>query len=402
MSASEIEKLSSKEVQDYILEHETNDVHTLLLRNKTVLGLPVGLVADQLIARKKISVKVPLFHKIHGVIYPPSPNLEQCSSEATAKFKAQLLLKELHYASFQFIADLTGGFGIDSYFLSQEAEHLDFVEPNKSLTELAHHNFNILGISNLHVHCTGAEDFLKESSQKFDFVFLDPSRRDSHSKKVFQLADCQPNIPNLLPLLFDRTEFVLIKASPLLDIHQGLRELVNVKKVVVVSVGNECKELLFLLQKGFEGEALVEACNLNTRGKVSQVFSFTFKEEKNCIAAFGELQTYLYEPNVSILKSGAFKLIGENFNLNKLHPNTHLYTSSSVKMDFPGRVFKIEQPTFDPKSIPGGKANVITRNYPLKAEELKKKLKLEDGGENYVIAFSGTRKKHIVLATRLG
>ncbi len=400
MTITDLENLASVSVQDYIREHETADVQKLVLINKEICGVPFGLVADQILVRKKIAYKVPSFYSSKGVVYPPSVNLEQSSSEATARFKVQLLSKELGKNKFQSISDLTGGFGVDSFFFSKASDYLDFVEPHQSLLNIVSHNFKTLGVQNVQFHNMTAENFLNSASKKFDFVFVDPSRRDLQSKKVFRLVDCQPDVQNVLPKLFNRTEFVLIKVSPLLDIHQGLRELIHVKKVFVVSVGNECKELLFLLQKGFTGETLIETYNLNQLGEANRIFTFMFSEEQNSVAHLGEPELYLYEPNASILKSGAFKFVGEKYGVKKLHPNTHLYTATE-KLDFPGRVFKIEDLHFNPKNLLSKKANVVTRNYPLKAEELKKKLKLEDGGENYVIAFTGIKKKHIVLATRM-
>jgi len=401
MSTAELEKLSSKEVQEYILTHEKDDVLKLLLHKREIFGLPFASVADQIIARKKIFSKAPSFYKESGIVYPSALNLEQSSSETTAKFKVEFLLKEFNRKNFGKVADITGGFGIDSYVLSQASTNLDFVEPNATLTAIVKHNFDILGIQNVVYHCSKVEDFLNASSRKVDLVLVDPSRRDIRSKKVFRLSDCQPDIKSLLPKLFNITNRVLLKVSPLLDLQLGLNELEHVKKIIVVSVANECKELLFLLQDNFSGEPSIETYSLDKQGRVVHSFCFTIGAEKTAHSDFGDPQLYLYEPNASILKSGAFKLIGEKFSLRKLHPNTHLYTSSVVLKKFPGRVFKIEELAFNRSNIPERKANVITRNYPLTAEQLKKILKLEDGGENYVIGFSGMKKKFIVRATRL-
>ncbi|MBP9927273.1 MAG: class I SAM-dependent methyltransferase, partial [Cyclobacteriaceae bacterium] len=189
--------------------------------------------------------------------------------------------------------------------------------------------------------------------------------------------------------------------SPLLDIQQGLRELTNTKKVIVVSVNNECKELLFLCEKNFMGDAQIEAVDLFANGDIKNTFSFFPQEEKNANSLLGEAAKYLYEPNASILKAGAFKLISEKFQLIKLAANTHLYTANHLMADFPGRIFQVESLDPDTKQLksllPNGKANVLTRNYPLKPEELKKKLKLTDGGEKYVIGFSSQKKKHLAI-----
>ncbi len=189
-----------------------------------------------------------------------------------------------------------------------------------------------------------AEKFIDSCKAHYDLIYLDPSRRDDHKKKVFELAACKPNVLSMLPKLFQLTDFVLIKTSPLLDINQGLKELGHTKKVVVLSVGNECKELLFLLQKNVTKEPVIETYNLDNSGQAVHTFSFTPSEEKDSEADFASPQTYLYEPNASILKSGAFKLIGEKFGLQKIHPNTHFYSSLHFREKFPGRVFKIEEP----------------------------------------------------------
>lgn len=397
MSPEEIELLVSDDAQEYIFANTNEDETKLLLRHKSILGVPASLIAQQIAARKKVETKIPFFYKTKGVVYPPSLNLEQTSSEATARFKTAILRKEINREKL-IACDLTGGWGVDSFFLSQITEGLDYVEPESMLFTIAHLNHSLLNKGISHYNKT-AENFLKSTLKKYDFIFLDPSRRDSKSKKVVSLTECSPDITGLLPFLFQRTDFVLLKASPLLDIKQGINELTQVKKVIVVSVVNECKELLFLLQKDFEGEALVETYNLDSEGKVKHNFNFTFSEETTTISDFSPPQNYLYEPNASILKSGAFKSIGKKFGLSKIHVSTHFYTSTALQKDFPGRIFKIDEADFNLKSLTGGKANIITRNYPLTTAELKKKLKLKDGGDKFVIAFSGQKKKYTLLAT---
>ena len=400
MTKEEIRLLASSEVQDYIFTHANDDEKKLLLKHKLILGIPTTLIAQQIAARRKAETKLPLFHKTKGIVFPPSLNLEQSSSEATAKLKSRIVTDEIEKQSIK-AADLTGGFGVDSLFFSQVVESLDYVEPNQELVELVKHNSEVLKTLNIHFHNHSAEDFLNATSQQYDFIFIDPSRRDSKARKVFSLADCAPDINQLLPSLLNRSNFILLKASPLLDIKQGLRELRAVKKVLVVSVANECKELLFLMEKGFDAEPLIQTVNLDYEGTVRHAFDFKFSEEEALTSTLSPPKKYLYEPNASILKAGAFKLIGEKFQLNKIQVNTHLYTSDVLTNDFPGRIFEIGEFAFDKKSSSETQANIITRNYPLSPEELKKKLKLKDGGEKYVIAFSGQEKKHIVLAKRL-
>lgn len=400
MSREEIERIASAEVQEYISSHQDVDEKKLLLQRSEILGLPSSLIAKQIAIRRKAEIKLPLFYNTKGIIYPPSLNWEQCSSEATGNFKAEIISREIGNGKKK-VADLTGGFGIDSFCFSKKVELVDYKEPDFGLLNIAKHNHSLLGSNNIQHHQTKAEDFLNQKQLKYNLIYLDPSRRDSHSKKVFRLADCVPNVSVLLPEILKSTEFVLIKAAPLLDIQQGLKELSHVKKVIVVSVSNDCKELLFLLQNGFSGEPIIETYNLDKFGTVKQSFAFTFNEERNTNSDFSEPLTYLYEPNASILKAGAYKTIGKKFDLLKLHVNTHFYSSNVLIENFPGRVFKIDQLEFDPKISAERKANVVTRNYPLTAEELKKKLKLGDGGEKYVIGFSSVKKKYVAIATRL-
>ena len=399
MLSDKFEKIASQKVQDFIFEEADNDIPALRLRHAEMFGLPFATIAEQLSVRKRAAGKISSYHKTKGIVYPPSVNLEQSSSEATARFKAKFITRE--FSDKLGAADLTGGFGVDCLYLSKVALTVDYVEPDLSLLNIVRHNQNLLGAKNINYYPMNAEKFIDSCKTHYDLIYLDPSRRDDHKKKVFELAACKPNVLLLLPKLFRLTDFVLIKTSPLLDITEGLKELGHTKKVVVLSVGNECKELLFLLQEDITGEPLIETYNLDDSGQAVHTFSFAPSEEKDSVVDFANPQTYVYEPNASILKSGAFKLIGEKFGLQKVHPNTHFYSSVDLKEKFPGRVFKIEQHDFNPVKFPEMKANVITRNYPLKAEELRKKLKLIDGGEKYVIAFSGMKKKYIVLASRL-
>ncbi|MBS1682314.1 MAG: class I SAM-dependent methyltransferase [Bacteroidetes bacterium] len=399
MLAEEIQKISSDDVQNFIFCNETADEKKILLRQKSIHNLPAQLIAQQIAGRKKAKVKLPLFYKTKGIVYPPQLNLEQSSSEATALFKTTIIQQEFGEREI-YGADLTGGFGIDSFFLSWVTKSVNHVDLNHELITVVKHNHLELGVKNVFYNPCSAEDFLKEK-KIFDFFYLDPSRRNAQNKKTFRLTEHNPDVLTLLPQLFNLTDIVLLKTSPLLDIWQGLRELVFVKKVFVVSVDNECKELLFLLRKGFTVQPSIETVNLENNGQVKHFFKFTQAEEVNSDSDFGEPQAYLYEPNASILKAGAFKLIGKRFGLFKLHPSTHLYTSNVLVENFPGRIFQILNPKFDLKNIDGRKANIITRNYPLKPEVLKKKFKLTDGGENYLLAFSGQQKKFTVHAKRL-
>jgi len=400
-----IDKLLSLEVQSFIREHQSSDPHQLLLKYKTILGLPSSVVVDQIIGKRKAKEKFPSWFAKDKILYPPSINMEQSSSEAAAKFKANMIKKENIAAHLSLLSglDLSGGYGVDSYFFSRVFGDLIVVEPNKNLLDIAQHNHVQLEVSNIKYFNFFAEQFLNSSDRKFDFIYVDPSRRSKENRKLISLAQCEPNIISCQDEIWNTTTLLLVKTSPLLDIQKGIKELRYVTKVIVLSIGNECKELLFFCRKGFEYEPTIEAVDLDHEN-----FSFSFKvsEEHGADIIYGDPLQYIYEPNASILKSGGFKTIAKIFPVFKLHPNTHLYTSDILLKNFPGRTFELESTVkLDRSSIkkifPDGKANVTTRNYPLSAEELKKKAGLKDGGEKYLIGLTGTKKKLLIAAKRI-
>ena len=399
MSQTIIQSLLNPALQKFIKDHELDDEKSLVLKHKTIKGIQTSLVAEQISGRKKAKSKLPTFYKTFNIIYPPSINMEQCSSEATATFKFGLINKGEKFV------DLTGGYGVDTFFLSKKFSEAYYIEPDLALLEIARYNHKLLGALNIHHQNISAEKFLSSLNTHCDLVFIDPSRRPDGNKKVFKLSDCIPDITALQGQIFERAEILLIKTSPLLDLQQGLKELKLVEKLVVISVENECKEVLFLCRKGPMNEPSIAAVNLLKNGEVDS-FSFLLSEERNAEIKFSDPLLFLYEPNASILKAGAFKIVANRFNLCKIHPSTHLYTTTSLVSNFPGKVFKIEgfvKP--DPKSIkqyfPEGKANITTRNYPLSPGQLKKKTGLKDGGKKFLIGFSGGRQKFLVVALRI-
>ncbi len=403
MLTSYLSHIARSNIQDYLVEHEREDEKVLVLKQKEIDGIPTSIIATQLSGRRKAKSKLPTWYKTNGIIYPPTVNLEQCSSEATAIFKTHVISSIL--STKRVAVDLTGGLGVDTFFLATVFETVHYAEPNAELFEITRHNHHQLGASNITHQCISAEKFIEHCDLEFDLVYLDPSRRDENSRKVYKLAHCFPAITALQPILFNKSLFILLKASPLLDIQQGLREIERVKKVFVVSVGNECKELLFLAERNYAGEPLIEAVDLFENGNVRSSFTFTVPDERKAHAMLGEPDSYLYEPNASILKSGAFKLISEKFALTKLDVNTHLYTSAVVVPNFPGKVFIIECLNPDAKKLkellPEGKVNVVSRNYPLTPDELKKKLRLRDGGAKFLIGFASSKKKYLAFCSRI-
>lgn len=390
--------LLREDVQRFIKDHEKEDENALVLKRKEILGLPTAEIAQQIVGRRKAKTKLPLYYSTKNIIYPPKLNLEQCSSDKTAQFKASIRSGKL-------AADLTGGFGIDSYFLSKNFKKVIYIEHNEALLQIAKHNHNMLDSSDIYHQCTTAESFLNINKDHFDLLYIDPSRRSNTNQKVFKFSECSPDVVSLLPALVKTSKSVLIKASPLIDIKQGLTELGYVAKVFVVGFDNECKEVLFLIGDQTK-EPIVEVVDLSEGNSKSGHFAFSLSEEKKSTVLYDEPHGYLYEPTAMMLKAGPFKLVSKRFGLKKLSSNTHLYTADKIIPDFPGRIFKIE--TFlksNSKSvheaIKEGQANIISRNYPLSPSQLKNKLKLKDGGDQFVIGFSGRTKKYLVLASRV-
>lgn len=334
---------------------------------------------QQVDGRERTADKLPAFAAIEDWWYPVRLSCEQCSSELTAKYKASLVNGEK-------MVDLTGGYGVDTYFLSEHFEHCNYVEQNEELCRIAAHNFVDKPIS---IHNSTAEDFLKLAGS-YDLVYLDPARRDSHGGKVFRLADCTPNVVEMLHVLLSHGKRIMIKLSPMLDLKQAISSLSQVTwDMYVIAIKNEVKELLLLSG----GAGRITAIDLD---KPEQAFVFTREEEQNCPLAINHSPlAYLYEPNAAILKAGAYKLVAQRFGLQKLDVNTHLYCSENLLPGFPGRVWRITE------QKPDKQANVLTRNYPLTPDQLKKKLHLRDGGTAYVIGCRVAGKPTLFYAERV-
>ena len=379
---------------------------------------------QQVDGRERTADKLPLFASIEDWWYPVRLSCEQCSSELTARYKASLCQRSglsaersvLCQSAGRSLLDLTGGYGVDTYFLSELFDHTDYVEQNAELCRIATHNFADKPIA---IHNCTAEEFLTNhqstnpSIHQYSLIFLDPARRDSHGGKVFRLEDCTPNVLELLPTLLSHLSpdgHILLKLSPMLDLTQAVKELSSIHRtsslcplswdIHVVAVKNEVKEVL-LCTKGqcakYEGK--ITSIDLAEPEK-----AFTFTKEEECgsssLPLKGKLEgAYLYEPNAAILKAGAYKLIAERFNLHKLDSNTHLYVSGTLVENFPGRIFEAQ--LYKGGMEAGSQANVLVRNYPLTAEQLKKKLRLKDGGSTYVIGCRVNSKPTIFIAKRV-
>jgi len=356
--------------------------------------------------RERTADKLPTFAAIDDWWYPVRLSCEQCSSELTARYKAEILTPyTIHPTPFSFV-DLTGGYGVDTYFLSEGFTHTDYVEQNEELCRIAKHNFS-LQKSTIRIQNGTAEEFLKTAGT-YDLIFMDPARRDSHGGKVFRLEDCTPNVKELLPTLLAHLSsdgHILLKLSPMLDLTQAVKELSAISlqwSVFVVAVKNEVKEVLLLSQesRAKSQEPTITAIDL---AKKEQAFVFTREEEQNGLLINGDATLnggFLYEPNAAILKAGAYKLVAERFGLQKLDINTHLYCSDTLVPDFPGRIWRIKEQITNHK-LQITNANILVRNYPLTPEQLKKKYRLKDGGEVYLIGCRVNGKPSLFLAERI-
>ena len=381
MSNSLIDIFRAEHVQAFIQEHLNDDPAALALQAKKYSDLPIREIAAQIQSRKKAELKLPEWFGHKAIIFPHGVSMEQCSSEETAKYKASLVQG-------QTVTDLTGGFGIDLYYLSKSFQKANYIERQDTLIELAEHNFKVLNANHIQRFHGTAEDFLAREKEPADLYYLDPARRDDANQKVFQIEDCTPDLNLIIPQLIERKAEVLIKLAPLLDVAQALEVLPGVKEVHVVSVKNECKELLFHLVPGYAGETKRIAVNLSKEKK--EVFSFTEQDESQ-IPVFSQPLNYLYEPNASIMKAGGFQSVAKAFDVNKLHRNSHLYTSEELIKDFPGRSFKIVGITVLNKKklkpfLPQGKANITVRNYPMTVKEIRQKTNIKEGGNVYLFA----------------
>lgn len=359
----------------------------MLLSHRGKTSFDLKLAIQQIHARQRLRDKVPSWAKSTDLIFPPSLSMEQASSEVTARYKASLVRGNT-------FIDLTGGLGVDTFFLSQSFTKTDYVERNPELAELATHNFSHLAPDTIRVHTGDGLAFLADSTAKYDLIYLDPARRGEHNRKMVRLEDCDPNVIAHWTLLTQKGSAVLAKVSPMLDIKGALASLPDIQQAWVVAHKNEVKELLLFWEAGKSVSSPNIHC-VDIHPEETHTFSFTYPEEEAAQAEYGEAGEFLIEPHAAILKAGAFRSFAQRFGLQKLHPNSHLYSGGTMIEGLPGRVFRILQEIRQPKRelkelFPSGIVNVITRNYALRAEDLKKKYRLRDGGNQYLI---GTRSE---------
>ncbi|MCB0803441.1 MAG: RsmD family RNA methyltransferase [Flavobacteriales bacterium] len=371
-----------KQVEEFILLNLNKSSAELSLILSKKPDLPKDYILNQINGRKKAKSKFPSLFDYPNFEFPSPKSVSQASSEFAAIYKASL------YQG-QKLADLSGGMGIDAFFFSKQFKHIDYVEQEPKLFKISQNNFKVLAATNIQCHLNNAHEFLLNSRSSFDCIFVDPDRRASKTK-AFKIEDCEPNLKTLLPLIWEKSKKCVVKLSPMLDIKQALKELPYCKKVHVVSVKNDCKELLFELEFGNKQEALISCVNIENNH--IQTFDFKFSDEENCRIEFHDVQKYILDPNSSILKAGAFKVISKESKIYKLAQNTHLYTSESIIPNFNGRQFKIIE-EIKLKKGTYKEINVISKNYPLNTAQIKSKFKIKDGGMDFLIAFSDLKNQ---------
>jgi len=379
-----MKKEFNKDIHAFINANLKTDLHSLLLKNSPFPEVSMQEIVQQIKGRRVAEKKFPFFLK-EVIVFPPGLNMEQSSSQTTAIYKA----KNLHGKTF---LDLTSGFGIDAFFMSENFEEVTLVEQNAELLEMVRHNWKVLGKPAIFIS-KNALDFLQENTQIYDVIYLDPARRDAQKNKVFLLEDLSPNLLEIQDILRKSARKIIIKLSPLIDVSYLLSVLKEVCRIEIIAVKNEVKEVVVYIHPDSKPEKVSCSCvNLESE---EPVFEFDWNQESEAQAAYSVPLSFLYLPNNAVLKSGAFHLIAKRFGLKKLHPNTHLYTSDRQINDFPGRVLEVE--TVDARAIKKKEQfNIISKNHPLKPEEIKKKFQLKDGGFRYLIFTRSLQGKHIL------
>jgi len=380
------------EIQEFITKNLNYNTTSILLKRTDFETVSTQETVEQIEAKNKSKTKLPTWYETSNIYYPNKLNIEQTSSEVTAEYKS-------HIISGNSIIDLTGGFGIDCYYFSKVFKKVVHCELNAYLQPISEHNFEVLEAQNITTIQGDGLEVLSKLKQQYDWIYIDPSRRHDSKGKVFYLSDCLPNVPEHLETLFAYSKYVLIKASPMLDISIGLKELKFVKAIHIVAVNNEVKELLFVLEQDYSGQ--IDISTVNLKKDIKQTFNFPLQKELDAISSHSTPKTYLYEPNAALMKSGAYKLISETLKVDKLHQHTHLYTSDEL-ITFPGRRFKIIE-TLDynkkvlKKKFANQKLNIGTRNFPEGVSQLKKQFKIKDGGHLYVFFTTNKDNKKTTL-----
>ena len=416
--------------QDFIRQHQDDDVRQLAFLGSKYPEVDMPFALDQIRGRKMARVKLPRWASIDGIIYPPHISMEQCSSEATALYKAELAERLLNQQKIKIcefttkdtvapkfaknegtcenqgkvgFADLTGGFGVDfSYIAERLGVRAMYVERQEHLCEKAKENFLRLGLANAEVKNGDGIEVL-HTLEHLSLIFIDPARRDDAGNKVVSLKDCTPDVTVLQEEMLSKADYVVIKLSPMLDWHRAVNELSHVREVHIISVNNECKELLLVLSARNMGDLRIYCVN-DAQSFVCEESDMETSSVKIAPSTLEEMQ-YLYEPNASLMKAGCFGVLSERYDARMLSKNSHLFVSREPIEAFPGRSFRIiAVSSFNKKELKRHlsgitKANIATRNFPLSVAELRKRLKLKDGGETYIFATTLSDESHVLVIT---
>lgn len=378
-------------VQEFIQDQLGVSIAKLALQKNPFPEIDWLTILNQIETKTKSREKLPTWFSTKAIIYPSKLSIEQTSSERTAEYKSSLIAGNS-------LIDLTGGLGVDDYYFAKKINKITHCEINSDLSEIVGHNFKQLGVTNIECIAGDSLTTLQSTTEKWDWMYIDPSRRNDAKGKVFMLKDCLPNVPENLDFYFEKSDAILIKTAPLLDIAAGLSELQNVKTIHIVAIENEVKELLWELHKNYLGAIGIKTVNLTKDATNS--FDFILNQEST-EANYSLPKRYLFEPNSAIMKSGGFNAISVQYRLDKLHKHSHLYTSNEL-IDFPGRVFEIQHAIpFSKKEIKihleNSKQNITTRNFPETVELIRKKWKIKDGGDSYCFFTTDMNNDKIVL-----
>lgn len=392
----------------FAVRHREDDVARLLLGGDKYPKIDLSIVAQQIEGWRKAQEKWPTLAQCENAWYPPRLNREQSSSETTARYKAALFVQAGDHT-----ADLTGGMGIDSLFAANAGATVDYIERDENLCDGMRHNLSALGVTDCHVHCGDSIEWIGQQTERYDTLYIDPARRNAHGGRVSAFEDCTPNLLEHLEYLLSHCRRLVVKASPMIDLATARRQLGDsLCETHIIAVKGECKEVLFVCRQFPEDNSGTIFCTnienpRHPETSIGHAFEFTLKEDVAAIPVFcTSAEHYLYEPHAALMKSGPFNLLCQRYNVKKLARNTHLYTSSELIEDFPGRVFEVRQSiSLNAKSVhcvlPNGKAHVVSRNYPIAAEALQKQLKLREGDELFVVATTVGVQKVGLLCRRV-
>ena len=432
--------IMNDETREFVAMHRNEDVRELALKAKRVEGLDLPLALDQIAGWQIARKKLPQWASCEGIVYPPHISMEQCSSQFTAQYKSEIAQTLLAPAATvrarvsdsgesdnqttksepqlsdsaesdtlvakRAMVDLTGGFGVDFSYLARGFSQATYVERQRHLCDLAEHNMAALGLDQARIVCGDGVEYLRQMGP-VDFIYLDPARRDEHGSRTYAIEDCTPNVFELRDLLLAKSQYTLVKLSPMLDWRKVVADFDGtVREVHIVATGNECKELLLVLgQQVHEEPSAPRVFCVNDNQRIDYDSASYTQGLRIGGKPLPEAKNYLYEPNASIMKAGCFDLVEERFGVTQVGPSSHLFVSATPVADFPGRGFAIEaiggMNKKDIKRLLNGtkQANIAVRNFPLTAPQLRKKLKLADGGPVYLFGTTMQGCDHVLLRT---